>query len=81
MHKVRVAVAAAIAVAVAGVSYLVSRQSTARSYGELSAPSRIDAFALMVAAKDLPSEQYETHWFFGGTDACALEAVSVPKRS
>jgi hypothetical protein len=65
MHKVRVAVAAAIAVAVAGVFYLVSRQSTARSYGELSAPSRIDAFALTVAAKDLPSERYDPHWLPG----------------
>ena len=65
MHKVRVTVAAAIAVALAGVFYLVSRQSTARSYGDLSAPSRIDAFALMVAAKDLPSERYDPQWVPG----------------
>ena len=66
MHNVRITVAAAVAVALAGVSYLASRQSTAQSYGELSAPSRIDAFAFMVAAKGLPSEQYDTHWLSGG---------------
>jgi hypothetical protein len=52
MHKnVRFAVAAAIAVVLVGASYL--------SWS--SAPSRIDAFALMMAAKDLPSEQYDAH--------------------
>jgi hypothetical protein len=65
MHKVRFAVAAAIAVALAGMSYLVSRQSTAQSYSETCAPSRIDAFALMVAAKNLPSERYDPHWLPG----------------
>jgi len=50
MHKnVRFAVAAAIAVVLAGVSYL--------SWS--SAPSRIDALAIMTTTKNLPSEQYD----------------------
>jgi hypothetical protein len=65
MHNVRFAVAATIAVALAGVSYLVSRQSTAQSYSETCAPSRIDVFALMVTAKDLPSERYDPQWVPG----------------
>jgi hypothetical protein len=52
MHKnVRFAIVATIVVVLAGVSY----------FSWSSAPSRIDAFALTMAAKDLPGEQYDAH--------------------
>jgi hypothetical protein len=56
---VRIAFAASAAAVLIGASYLISGQSTAHSYSERSAPSRIDVFALMVASKDLPSQQYD----------------------
>ena len=52
MHKnVRFGVVAALAVVLAGVSYV--------SWS--SAPSGIDAFALMMAAKNLPGEQHDAN--------------------
>jgi hypothetical protein len=63
MHKnVCFAVAAAAAAAVlVGLSYLMPTPSTARSSSDPSGTPRIDASALTEDAKDLPSEQYDTH--------------------
>jgi hypothetical protein len=57
----RIAVAASAAAVLVGLTYLISRQSTAHPSDEQSAPSRIDVFEHMVPAKNLPSERYEIH--------------------
>ncbi len=53
------AVGAVVAFMVVGMTYMTSGQSTAISYGGLSRSSHMDVFALMVAAKDLPSQQFD----------------------
>jgi hypothetical protein len=58
-RNARLTVVAAIALVLAGTSYLMSAQSTAN--GGLSKQSRIDAFALMVAAKELPRQHFDAY--------------------
>jgi hypothetical protein len=53
------AVAAAVALVLAGSIYVMSGNSTAYSYGDTSMTSQNDVFAIMVAGKDLPSEQFD----------------------
>ena len=53
------AVGAAVALALVGTIYIISSNSTAQSYSGLSATPQIDVFAIMVGAKDLPSEQFD----------------------
>jgi hypothetical protein len=53
------AVAAAVAMVLAGSVYVMSGNSTAYSYGDASMTSQNDVFAIMVAGKDLPSEQFD----------------------
>lgn len=53
------AVGAVVAFMVVGMTYMTSGESTARPYGGLSGPSHMDVFAIMVAAKDLPSQQFD----------------------
>jgi hypothetical protein len=54
-----IAVGAVVAFMVVGMTYMTSGQSTAPSYGGLSRSSHMDVFALMVAAKDLRSQQFD----------------------
>jgi hypothetical protein len=53
------AVAAAVALVLAGSIYVMSGNSTAYSYGDASMTSQNDVFAIMVAAKDLPGERFD----------------------
>jgi hypothetical protein len=55
----RYAVAAAVALVLVGTVYVISGNSTAYSYGDRSAAQQTDVFAMMAAAKDLPSERFD----------------------
>ena len=54
-----VAIGAVVAFLVVAMTYMTSGESTALSYGGLSKPSHMDVFAIMVAAKDLPSQRFD----------------------
>ena len=54
-----VQVGAAVTLILAGALYLMSGDSPAQSHSGLSAPSQIDTIAIMEAAKDLPSQQFD----------------------
>jgi len=55
----RYAVGAAVALVLVGAIYAMSGNSAAYSYSGPSATPRIDVLAIMVGAKDLPSEQFD----------------------
>ena len=57
--NVCIAVGAVVAFMVVGMTYMTSGESTARTYSGLSKPSHMDVFAIMVAAKDLPNQQFD----------------------
>jgi hypothetical protein len=58
-RNIRYTVGAALALVLVGAIYIMSGNSTASSFSELSAQPQIDAFTHMVTAKDLPSQQFD----------------------
>jgi hypothetical protein len=58
--KTGYALGATIAVVLVGALYVMSANSPAQSYGSLVTP-HIDTFAMMAAAKNLPSEQFDAN--------------------
>jgi hypothetical protein len=59
--KTGYAVGATIAVVLVGALYVMSTNSPAQSYDSVIATPQIDAFAMMAAAKNLPSEQFDAN--------------------
>jgi hypothetical protein len=55
----RYAVGAAVGLVLVGAIYVMSGNSAAYSYSGPSTSPRVDVFAIMVGAKDLPNEQFD----------------------
>ena len=45
----------------AATLYITSGNSTAESIDDVAAMPQVDTFAIMVEAKDLPSQQFDAH--------------------
>jgi hypothetical protein len=59
---IRYATCAAVAVVFfAATLYITSDNSTAESIDGVAAAPRVDTLAIMVEAKDLPSQQFDAH--------------------
>jgi hypothetical protein len=58
-RNIQYGIMAGVALAFTGAIYLLPGNSTARSYSSLSSTPEIDVFAIMVAAKDLPTKQFD----------------------
>jgi hypothetical protein len=59
---IRYMTCAAVAVVFfAATLYITSQNSTAESIDGVAAMPQVDTFAIMVEAKDLPSQQFDAH--------------------
>jgi hypothetical protein len=57
--NIQYGIIAGVALAFTGAIFLLPDNSTARSYSSLSSTPQIDVFAIMVAAKDLPTKEFD----------------------
>ena len=58
-RNIQYGIMAGVALAFTGAIYLLPDNSTARSLSGLPYTPQIDAFAIMVTAKDLPTKQFD----------------------